>query len=132
MTFLLGTAFFVWGALHWDLATWDVGVSFLMSILCYLLAPWAVGLGLDAVRRRPRNWGFRLLVAAAVVYLVGSGSYEVYNTIRMGRHPITYWENLFFSVPVTVMAGLVWRWNGSVADFVREVRRSLRDARQRS
>ncbi|MBI2895330.1 MAG: hypothetical protein HYY06_17375 [Deltaproteobacteria bacterium] len=132
VTFLLGTAFFVWGALYWDLATWDVGVSFLMSILCFLFAPWAVEFGLDSVRRRPRRWGLRLLAAAAVVYMIGSGSYEIYNTLRMGHHPITYWENLFFSVPVTVMAGLVWRWDGSIADFVRELRRALRDTERRS
>lgn len=130
VTFLLGTGFFVWGALYWALPTWDVGVSIWMSVLCYLLAPWSVGLGIDAIRVRTKGWGWRLLLSALVIYFVGSGSYEIYNTIRMGRHPITYWENLFFSVPVTIMAGIVWGYDGSVTDLLADVRKAFRDGRR--
>jgi hypothetical protein len=60
------------------------------------------------------------------VYFVASGSYEIYNTIRMGQHPITYWYNLGFSVPVTLIAGFVWRYDGTVAEFVAELARMVR------
>lgn len=117
-TFALATAFFVWGAGYFDAPTWDVGVSWLMSILCYLVAPFAVNLGIQAVRVRRGHWQWRLLLASAIVYFIASGSYEIYNTIRMGRHPITYWYNLGFSVPVTLIAGFVWSYHGSIRDLV--------------
>lgn len=115
VTFALGTGFFVWGAWFWAVPTWDVGVSILMSVLCFLLAPWAVDLGIRAVQLRFPGWAWHLAVALATVYLVASGSYEIYNTIRMGQHPITYWLNLAFSVPVTIAAGFLWRYDGSLA-----------------
>jgi len=123
VTFGLGTGFFVWGAYFWAVPTWDVGVSILMSVLCYLLAPWAVGLGWRALRDRGPGWPRNLGVALVAVYFVASGSYEIYNTLRMGQHPVTYWQNLAFSVPVTIAAGLLWRHDGSLADLLRELRR---------
>jgi hypothetical protein len=122
VTFFLGTAFFVWGAYFWAVPTWDVGVSFLMSVLCFLIAPWAVDTALFSLRVRSPSSRRNLLLSIAAIYFVASGSYEIYNTIRMGHHPITYWWNLAFSVPTTIAAGLVWRYPGSLADFVQELR----------
>ena len=125
LTFVVGATFFTWGAYHWDVPTWDVGVSMLMSVLCFLVAPWAVDLGLRAVLSRKERWVRDLVVAAGAIYIVASGSYEAYNTIRMGYHPVTYWLNLAFSVPVTISAGLVWRYDGSALGFLAELRRQL-------
>jgi hypothetical protein len=119
LTFALGTGFFVWGAYFWAVPTWDVGVSILMSVLCYLVAPWAVSLGWRALRDRGPGWLRDLGLALAALYLVASGSYEIYNTVRMGQHPVTYWQNLAFSVPVTIAAGLLWRYDGSFANLLR-------------
>lgn len=119
----------MWGAYFWDAPTWDVGVSILMSVLCYLLAPLAVAMALHAARERPRRWPLRLLFSAALVYFIASGSYEIYNTLRMGFHPVTYWENLCFSIPVTIAAGLLWQFDGSLADLLRLVRGALQKGR---
>lgn len=124
VTFAIGTGFFVWGAGYFDAPTWDVGVSWLMSVLCYLLAPWAVDSGIHAVRARPPRWPWRLLLSAATVYFVASGSYEIYNTLRMGEHPVTYWFNLAFSIPVTIIAGLVWRFDGSLTKLWNEIQQT--------
>ncbi len=118
VTFALGTAFFVWGARFWAVPTWDVGVSLIMSVLCYLLAPWAVSAGWRALRDRRPGWARDLTLALAVIYVVASGSYELYNTIRMGQHPVTYWLNLAFSVPVTIAAGLLWSYDGSLLELL--------------
>ncbi|MFH1434259.1 MAG: hypothetical protein ABIJ56_00960 [Pseudomonadota bacterium] len=125
----MGTAFFVWGAYFWDAPTWDVGVSVIMSVLCYLLAPLAVATALHAARKRPKLWPLRLLASAALVYFIASGSYEIYNTLRMGFHPVTYWENLQFSIPVTIAAGLLWQYDGSLADLLRLVRGAITNKR---
>ena len=126
LSFIAGTAFFVWGARFFDAPTWDVGVSLLMSVLCFLLAPLALDLILDALRRRRALWPLRLLAGLVLVYAVASGSYEIYNTLRMGYHPPTYWENLFFSVPTTIGAGLLWRLDGSLGELLGRVRRAFR------
>lgn len=126
ITFFCATAFFIWGAYHWAVPTWDVGVSVVMSVLCFLLAPWAIDLGARAILERRPGWVCRGLLATTLVYLVASGSYELYNTIRMGQHPVTYWQNLAFSVPVTIAAGLVWRYDGSLRDLLRELRSEVR------
>jgi hypothetical protein len=122
VTFAIGTGFFVWGAYLWAVPTWDVGVAVLMSVLCYLLAPWAMDLVWRSPRERRPGWLRKLGLGALAVYLVASGSYEIYNTLRMGQHPVTYWENLAFSVPVTIAAGLLWRYDGSLRDLLRELR----------
>jgi hypothetical protein len=117
--FAFGTGFFVWGAYFWDVPTWDVGVSILMSVLVFLLAPWSMDLVWRSLRTRGPGWPGRLALGLALLYLVASGSYEIYNTIRMGQHPVTYWENLAFSVPVTIAAGMLWRFDGDLRALVR-------------
>jgi hypothetical protein len=122
---LIGTVFFVWGAYHWDVPTWDVGVSILMSVLCYLLAPWAVASALRAVRERRNHWLREFFIASGTIYFIASGSYEIYNTLRMGHYPVTYWENLAFSVPVTLVAGFLWQFDGTLAELFRILRNAL-------
>ncbi len=122
LTFVAATAFFVWGARFFDAPTWDVGVALLMSVLCFLLAPWAMDLAIGVVRRRPPRWPLHLLLSALLVYVVASGDYQLYNTLRLGRHPPTFWENLFFSVPVTILAGLLWRLDGTLLEVLRSLR----------
>ena len=124
-SFLMGTAFFVWGAYYWAVPTWDVRVSVLMSVLCYALAPWSVERVVASVQRRSNTPWWDTAAGAAVIYFVASGSYEIYNTLRMGQHPVTYWYNLGFSVPVTIMAGLIWRYEGTLLELLREIRRAL-------
>ena len=126
VTAALGTLSYVVGAWVFAVPTWDVGVSLLMSVLCWLLAPLAVPMGYKAVKNRERGWWWRLLVSMALIYFVASGSYEIYNTIRMGQHPVTYWENLWYSVPVAIIAGVLWSYDGTLRELIAEVRAALR------
>ena len=124
-SFVVGMTGFILGALLLDLPTWDVGVSVIMSVLCYIFAPWAVDSAIHAFRERKGRWLLNIFLSLVVVYFVGSGSYEIYNTIRMGLHPVTYWENLLFSIPVTIAAGLLWRYDGSLNDLLQGIKRVM-------
>jgi len=126
VTFILGTAFFIWGAHAFDAPTWDMPVSIIMSVVTFLLAPWSVDQLVLGVRRRG---GQRLRLAAGLagIYVCGSGSYEVYHLIWSGWHPPTYWENFFFSIPTAIVAGMIWRVNMSVAEVWTRVRAALHD-----
>jgi hypothetical protein len=121
VSFALGTSFFVWGAYVFDAPTWDVPVSIIMSVATFMLAPWAVDqlvLGFRADGRAK----LRLLAGAIGIYICGSASYEVYHLIWSGWHPPTYWENLAFSVPTAIAAGLLWRVDASLAEIVEGLR----------
>ena len=117
VSFALGTAFFIWGADAFDAPTWDVPVSVLMSVATFLLAPWSIDQALIGLRHRGGRQRLRLLVGAAGIYCCGSGSYEIYHLIHSGWHPPTYWENLFFSVPTAIVAGMLWRLDLSLREL---------------
>ncbi len=119
--FIVGLGFFVWGAVYWNLRTWDVPVSIIMSVLCFLFSPFAVRGIIRSLKTRDPLWGLKLIFYLAVVYAIGSGSYEIYNTIRLGHHPVTYVENLLFSIPTTLAAGLVWSYKGTLKELLREI-----------
>lgn len=121
--YAIGMIVFVAGAYDLQLPTWDVGVSILMSAYCFLGAPWATAAVIEGYKER--SWR-RFMFGACAVYAIGSGSYEIYNTLRMGQHPPTYWPNLFFSVPVTLVAGLIWGFPGSLRDLGKNMRSVLR------
>ena len=125
-TFLLGMASFVIGALYFAVPTWDVGVSIWMSILCYTLAPLGVSLAITGFRKK-RGWPRVgcLMGAAALIYFVGSGSYELYHLVVWDQRPPTYWENVFYSIPVTVIAGILWRYDGTLIELIDEIRATL-------
>ena len=125
VTFLIALGFLIWGAYAYKIPTWDVPISIIMSVLCFLLSPYAVSLGVSAVTQRKSGWLVKLAISIMLIYFVGSGSYEIYNTLKLGQHPDTYWVNLSFSVPVAIVAGLVWRYPGSLADLYREVLASI-------
>lgn len=126
-TFLCGTTFFVWGAYHWSLPTWDVGVSLLMSVCCYLLAPSIVKRLIRGMHARGAQRAGDLALATALLYFTASGTYEIYNTLRLGEHPVTYWYNLAFSVPVTIIAGTLWSFDESLAKLLHEIRAAFDD-----
>lgn len=128
MTLGIGTTFFVWGAYTFDAPTWDVPVSILMSAVTFLLAPWSI----DQMLRGYASPGLhRLRIVAGIVgiYACGSGSYELYHLARSATHPVTYWENLFFSIPTAIVAGIIWRLDGTLREIVARVRSPARSDR---
>ncbi len=130
VTFLLGMASFVIGALYFVVPTWDVGVSIWMSILCYALAPLGVSLAVTGYReQRGLRRGLHFLGSAAIIYFVGSGSYEVYHLIVWDQHPPTYWENVFYSIPVAIIAGILWRYDGTALELIQEIRTAIEASR---
>ena len=130
VTFLIGMMAFVVGALWLTLPTWDVGVSIWMSVLCFALAPLAISLARVGYRQyKGRKRAAYLVASAVLIYFVGSGSYEIYHLLIFGQHPPTYWPNLFFSVPVTIIAGILWQYNGTLGQLLEEIRGLLRASR---
>jgi len=108
ITFAIGLAWLLWGALTLGYPDWDVGVSLLMAASTYLFADWC---WLAIVRVEPSKW-------AAVVFYTWwcvDGSYTVYwgllqpsVMIREGQWPM--------SLCLFLLAGAVWANTQTLTD----------------
>jgi hypothetical protein len=102
--------------------TWDYVDASVMSVLCYLTAPWAIGTLYRVIRGRERPMNAYL--ALCVWLFSASWVYDTWLLIRDGRFPVTmWWPNLMASSSLYVMAGLFWNldWRparGTVFSFM--------------
>lgn len=122
-TFAIAMTLLLYGATHFEIADWDVGVTWWMGVLTYLSAPWAVRMLGGALRHRPRGWLWQVLLALAVAGFVVDTVYVVYH--RSVGNTMYREENFRASLPIYLMAGVFWLYRGSLADLIRDLRRSL-------
>jgi hypothetical protein len=119
----IGMAWLVYGATNYNFSDWDLGISFLMGPLAYLLAPWSIRTLYEALRapRRARVGG--VLLALFFGWFTVDGVYVAYHTL-MGNEMVR-WANFLASSMLFLLGGAVWAWRGSVADFIGHLRREL-------
>lgn len=126
LSFAIGMAWLLFGALNYGISDWDVGISLLMGGLTYLSAPWSVGTMLAAVRYRSRGWILRIAMALFVAWVTVDGVYVLYHTIM--ENQMFRIENFFASSALYFLAGSIWLYRGSLREFLANVRRVLRSA----
>lgn len=128
-TFGIALGYYVWGGIHYKWCpTWDVPVSFIMSVLTYLCAPWTVDNVYHIVKTRPAKWPLGLLLCFLVAYACASGSYELYNWWHLGSWPPpTYWVNLYYSLLMFFAAGMLWRFRGTFMELLSGLRPGRKD-----
>jgi hypothetical protein len=120
-TLALGMAWLVYGATHYNFSDWDLGISFLMGPLAYLLAPWSVRTFYAALRGRARPGA--VLLALFFGWFTVDGVYVLYHTLA-GNQMVRL-ANFYASSMLFLLAGAAWAWRGSVAEFVAQLRREL-------
>jgi hypothetical protein len=120
-TLVVGVVWLLYGALTYNFGDWDVGISLLMGGLTYLCAPWTVRVILICVRERPPWWPLWLMVALGIAWAVTDGSYVAYNKVM--HHPMLRIESFRTSAALYLLAGVVWSYQGSVRQFMRNVHR---------
>lgn len=126
-SFAVGMGWLIFGALNYDIADWDVGVSLVMGGVTYVCAPWSVFIIGSALRFRPRHWWFHVLLALAVAVLVVDSSYLVYHGI-VGNQ--TYRDaNFQASLPLYFLAGTLWLYRGSLRSLIAGVRSAISNMR---
>jgi hypothetical protein len=115
-----GIAVMVVGSFYHPAPDWDVGISFIMPILAYLLAPWTVRV---FVERRWRLWPAALLATWFTV----DGVYALYWHFR---DPVALAQmreaNFLASLPLYGLCGLGWYYPGSLAELVAALRSAVR------
>ena len=122
-TLAAGLAYLFYGAMKFDFADWDVGVSLLMGTLTYVCAPWTVYVVMVCIRDRPRHWFRWLTCAFLLAWLVVDGSYIGYNTVV--GHPVLRAENFVASSALYLLGGLIWSYRGSLRQLARDVGRAF-------
>lgn len=119
-TFSIGMAWLLYGALTNGISDWDVGISLLMGGLTYLTAPWCVRVIFQSIRLRQRFWPLWILAAMVVALFVIDGEYFLYHTWR-GNEMLRR-ENFYASSALFFLAGSIWLYQGSLAQFIVNLR----------
>lgn len=110
ITFAVGTALMLIGAVLYEISDWDFGISLLMPALTYLTAPWAVRVLMQ------RHWRW-LPLAAFWAWFTIDGVYWFYHTL-VGNEMLRL-ENALTSTPMYFGMGFFWyprmRWGDLLA-----------------
>ena len=122
-TFALGMGWLFYGALFYGIGDWDIGVSVLMGVLAYLLAPWSVLVIGSALRYKPRRWPWHIALAIGASIFVADGSYMLYHTLM--SNPIYREANFPASLSLYFLCGAIWLFRGSFKDFCLELRKNF-------
>lgn len=120
-SFCVAMSFLLYGAVNYEIRDWDVGITILMCVLTYLMAPWSVYIILSAIRYRTRYWVFHIIAALIAGLFVVDWVYMLYHTI-VGNQ--TYREaNFYASTPLYFMAGAFWLYRGTLKEFIANVKK---------
>lgn len=120
LSFALGMGWLLYGATHYHIGDWDIGISLIMGTLTYLTAPWCI-----RQLRRPALPGLPLALLAAWFSI--DGSYVVYNSLL--QHPMLRFENFCASSALYFLCGLLWLYPGSLRQLGSELRNLASPAR---
>jgi len=106
VTFVIATIAMTVVAPYTGDPTWDYYDALFMSVLCFLGAPWVVGVMYKAARGKA-NPG-EAYVAFCVWMFSAAWSYDLYILLRDGMYPNTWLPNIFASSVLYISAGLLW------------------------
>ncbi len=85
--------------------TWDVPDSIIISMLTFILAPWSVGV----LYRSLRSWKFNIeFWIGLCFFFIPCWTYDLYILLRDKIYPPTWYDNLYISGGIVLIAGLFW------------------------
>jgi hypothetical protein len=124
-TFAGSLGVLLYGSQVMHISDWDIGVTLLMGVETYVLAPWCAQLLWRAWRDRPlgATTAARVLASLAVAVFVVDTSYVLYH--RWAGNEMLREENFRASMPLFYLAGVLWSWNGSVRQLLARVRSAV-------
>jgi hypothetical protein len=85
--------------------TWDLADSIIISILTYFFAPWSVAVLYRNLRSRKFSAD---LWVALCLFFIPCWTYDLYILLRDNIYPPTWYDNLYISGGMTLIAGLFW------------------------
>jgi hypothetical protein len=119
LSFIIAMGLLLYGALNFDIADWDIGVTLIMGGLTYLMAPWSVHIILSAIRYRPHLWYLQIIAALAAGLFVVDWVYMLYHSLMENQ---TYRDaNFNASAPLFFLAGTVGLFRGSLVELIANI-----------
>lgn len=85
--------------------TWDLANSIIISTVVFIFAPWSVAVLYRTIRSGKIN--LQLIVALCFLFLP-CWTYDLYILLRDHTYPPTWYNNLYLSGAITIIAGLFW------------------------
>lgn len=120
-SFCIAMSWLLYGALNYNILDWDVGITLIMGILTYLMAPWSVYIILSAIRYRPRFWYAHFISGLIAGLFVVDWVYMLYHSI-VGNHTLRE-ANFYASAPLYFLAGTVWLYRGSLMELITNIKK---------
>jgi hypothetical protein len=109
VTFSIGMCWLLYGATHYAIPDWDVGVSIVMGVLSYTTAPRVV--------RVLISWQYKRYPAALLFYWFSvDGCYWLYHAL-MGNQMFRE-ANFYASSTLYFLCGFIWLHNGPLRTLV--------------
>ena len=118
----IGIGLLIAGAFYYEFPDWDVPISLIMAALAYLTAPWSMRVLLN---RQWAKWPAMLLATWFTV----DGSYWLYWRLVNPAALKCATPNFPASLSLYFICGVVWLWQGSLAELLAEFKRVLRASR---
>ncbi len=116
VTLSAGVALLIVGAFYYQAPDWDVAISFIMAGFAYLTAPWSMRVILE------KQWK-KIPLMLFFTWFTVDGCYWIYwhfkdpQALELMRE-----ANFPASLSLYGMCGLIWYYQGSLKEFVAEVR----------
>ncbi len=120
-SFCVAMSLLLYGAVNFETGDWDVGVTLLMGVLTYTMAPWSVYIIFSAIRYRTGYWYLHIIAALIAGLFVVDWAYMLYHT--MAGNVIYREANFYASTPLYFMAGAFWLYRGTLKEFIANVRK---------
>jgi len=118
IVFLLSLFLISWVWLLWFDLTWDLWISIIMSILVFYTSPYSVWIFYRFLIWIDRNY-INLFFAIILSFFSSSWFYDWYNYfILLWFYPPTWYANIFYSIPLYILAWMLWNLNYSKSKWM--------------
>lgn len=117
--FLIGLGLLIVGSFVFPAPDWDIPISIIMASFTYLTAGWSMHV---MVERRWRDWPLMIFLTWWCV----DGCYALYwSFVDPQALDFMREANWPASLSLYGMCGLVWYWNGSLKDLLKQFRQKI-------
>jgi hypothetical protein len=118
-TFLIGLGLLIVGSYVLPAPDWDIPISIIMASFTYLTAGWSMHV---MVERRWRDWPMMILLTWWCV----DGCYALYWSF-VDPQALDFMRDANWPASLSLywMCGLVWYWNGTLNDLLKQIRQKI-------
>jgi hypothetical protein len=119
ITFSIGMAWLLYGAVNYHISDWDIGISLIMGFGSYFFAPYSMAVLTNFYGDRNDHPVRKIILALALYIFTVDTAYWIYHTLMgnvMYRH-----ENFIASTCLYFLTGAIWLHRGSLKDLLRPV-----------